>query len=122
METIVQSNTNKRVVLYKYLHGVLPKGDTLMKYGVISSLPKCSLCNQRNFTSKHLFIQCRYFHLTRSHLLDELKETDYYIKWDETFFGYLHNKKSASNLVDLKVIEKICDYIYHVWMVFKQTK
>ena len=63
---IIQSDINKRVVLYKYLHDVLPTGDNLMKYVIIISLPKCVLCNQGNLTGKNLFIHCGYFHLTRN--------------------------------------------------------
>ena len=77
-----------------------------MKYGLILSLPKCGLCKQGSFTVKHLFIQCRYFHLNRKNLLNELKEIDNNIKGNETLFRYFYNEKSIINLVDLKIIEK----------------
>ena len=70
---IIQSDINKRVVLYKYIHDILPTGENLTKYGIIPSLPKCGLCKKGNFTVKHLFIQCGYFHLSRKNLLNELK-------------------------------------------------
>ena len=119
--TIQIYNTNT-LYLHLYMHDILPTGDNLMKYGIILSLPKCGLCKQGNFTVKHLFIQCGYFHLSRKNLLNELKETDNNIKWDETLFRYFHNERSTNNLVDLKIIEKMCEYIYNVWMVYKQNK
>ena len=93
-----------------------------MKYGMILSMPKCGLCKQGSFTVKHLFIQCRYFHINRTNLLNELKEIANNITWNETLFRYFHNDKSINNSVDLKIIEKMCDYIYSVWMVYKQNK
>ena len=44
------------------------------------------------------------------------------LKWDETLFRYFHNERSTNNMVDFKIIEKMCEYIYNVWMVHKQNK
>ena len=61
---------------------------------------------------------CDNFDGTREYLSDDLQEIDNDIVVNETLIRYGHNNKVESNLLDLKIIQKVFEYIYHIWKVY----
>ena len=81
-------------------------------------MPKCILCHEGNFTVKHIFMLCDNFDGTREYLFNDLQEIDDDIVINETLIRYGHNKRGDSNLVYSKNIQKVFEYIYHIWKVY----
>ena len=113
-----QKNVKIRIILYKHIYGILPTGEALLRYNIIKTMPKCILCHKGNFTVKHIFMLCDNFDGTREYLHNDLKEIDENIVINETLIRYGHNKKGDNNLVILKIIQKVFEYIYHIWKVY----
>ena len=61
---------------------------------------------------------CDNFDGTREYLHKDLKEIDGNIVINETLIRYGHNEKGDNNMVILKIIQKVFEYIYHIWKVY----
>ena len=87
---LCQSTIYIRTTLYKYVYGILPTGEALLRYHIVRILSKCIMYNKGNFTTKHIFMLCDNFGLTREYLCTDLQEIEDNIVIDETLIRYGH--------------------------------
>ena len=106
---------DKKTFLFKYIHGILPTGDMLLKYHIINEIPLCYLCKKGRFTFQHLFYKCTYFDV--DFLAEMITEQDNTIIFDETLIRCGINRLDNFS-ADKDVIQIVYEHLYHVWYTY----
>lgn len=113
------NNTYNRVILYRYIHKILPIGDYLNRINIIQMIPNCKNCFKGKFTYKHIFEECESFKNERIQLINEIKETNKKIKINSVLIQIGNNNNNFDNKED----EYICKIVFaYVLNIYKKIK
>ena len=113
------NNTYNRVILYKYIHKILPIGDYLNRINIIETIPICKNCFKGKFTYKHIFEECENFKNIRIDLIKEIKGINKNIVIDSILIQVGNNNDESENKED----EYICKIIFaYVLNIYKEIK
>ena len=106
-------NIKKKLVIFKYIHKILPTPEYLFRYGIINNIPLCNKCKQVK-TLKHVFEHCQYTSSLRSTLISDLHKLQSDILVDTDLYQTTNNLTVRGNNV-VTVCNLIFDYVYDVW-------
>ena len=106
-------NSDMKSVLYKYILGVLPTGEYLLKFKIVKKVPYCCMCNDGTFTIKHIFQECNDFVDARVYLQQDIQDSGSNQILNETMYKF-GNQTIGNNAIDRKVCNLILNHIYHI--------
>ena len=113
----VKSTTN-RLVIFKYLHGILPTADYLIKYKIVKEIKLCTICKTSN-TLLHIFTDCILYRIERGQMEQQIKtilpNTTIDLKLIRTFY----NDTVPAQYIKA-VVEILINYVIRVWEKYSQ--
>ena len=80
------NNPIDRNILYRYINGIIPTGQYLVKFQIVNDVPKCTTCNNGLYTKQHIFILCSAFLQDRLELKRKIKKIDSSYNFNKTFY------------------------------------
>ena len=101
-------------VLYKYILGVLPTGEYLLKFKIVNKMPNCCMCNNGTFTIKHIFQECNDFVDAIVYLQQDIQDSGSNQILNETMYKF-GNQTIDNNAIDRKVCNLILNHMLHIW-------
>ena len=104
--------------LYKYIFGVLPTGEYLVKFKILKKIPIC-VCENGFYTANHIVKKCDEFGNTRAFLEQDIQAINPHININETLYMFGNNQITDFNQ-DLQICKMIFEFVYHVWLHIKK--
>ena len=109
--------TDEKLILFKFLHKILPTGEYYHKYGFFNKIPRCADCWLGPNTIQHIFETCTAHNIERTALLLELQNIIPNITLNSNLFQTGNNDK----ILDLRTQNQICTAIFkYIITIWKQ--
>ena len=100
--------SNEKLIIFKYLHKILPTGEYYHKIGRFRSIPRCADCWLGPNTLQHIFETCTVHNADRTALLLELQNITPNIILNSNLLQTGNNDKT----LDLRTQNQICTAIF----------
>ena len=108
-------NPKERLILFKFMHKVLPTGDYYHKIKILKNIPHCADCWLGQNSQKHIFESCTHHKDKRNKLISDLKNIEPNININSTLIQTGSNDKNLPLHIQNKIIKLILNFILLVW-------
>ena len=108
-------NPKERLILFKFMHKILPTGDYYHKIKIFKNIPHCADCWLGQNSQKHIFESCTHHKDKRNKLISDLKSIEPNININSTLIQTGSNDKNLPLHIQNKIIKLIHNFILLVW-------
>ena len=108
-------NPKERLILFKFMHKILPTGDYYHKIKIFKNIPHCADCWLGQNSQKHIFESCTHHKDKRNKLISDLKSIEPNININSTLIQTGSNDKNLPLHIQNKIIKLILNFILLVW-------
>ena len=97
--------TDKKLILFKFLHKILPTGEYYHKYGLFNKILRCADCWLGPKMIQHIFETCTAHNIERTALLLELQNIIPNITLNSNLFQTGNNDKNLDLRTQIKYVQ-----------------
>ena len=106
-------NTTNRLVIFKYLQGILPTADYLIKYKIVKKIKICTICKTSN-TLLHIFTDCILYRNERYQIKQQIKSILPNINIDVKLIRTFYNDTVPTPYIKA-VVEILIEFVIKMW-------
>ena len=107
--------TDEKLILFKFLHRILPTGEYYHKIGRVRNIPRCADCWIGPNTLQHIFETCTIHNAERTSLKRELQNISPNIIINSNLYQTGNNDKTLDNRTQNQICTVIFKYIITIW-------
>ena len=107
--------SNEKLIIFKYLHKILPTGEYYHKIGRFRSIPRCADCWLGPNTLQHIFETCTVHNAERTALLLELQNITPNIILNSNLLQTGNNDKTLDHRTQNQICTAIFKYTITIW-------
>ena len=107
--------SNEKLIIFKYLHKILPTGEYYHKIGRFPSIPRCAHCWLGPNTLQHIFETCIVHYVERTALLFELQNITPNIILNSNLLPTGNNDKTLALRTQNQICTAILKYAITIW-------
>lgn len=113
-------NINYKIIMFKYIHRILPTPEYLYKFKILKDITNCEHCKVP-INLDHIFQKCELFNNEREFLKNQLLSIQKNIIINKQLYETLNNP-TIKHENEQKIVNIMIQYIIQIWDIYQAIK